>query len=98
MEASRPLLDLYQYVTEKSKNAVGDFARTSEGFANTFRMTGELIKEVGVQFGAIMEKMVTPLLQKFNQFLMMLAGMDEKTKKVILTVGAVVAAIGAYVS
>lgn len=54
----------YNYILEKSKNAHGDFARTSQGMANSSRTLGETIKELGTNIGTVVLPPLTDLTNK----------------------------------
>jgi len=56
---------------EQSKNAIGDYARTSKGFANTMRRVGALAENFGVALGQTLVEMIHPLvniLEKLGRF------------------------------
>lgn len=84
----------YQYVTEMSKNAVGDFQKTSGGAANQTRMFGEGMKELGQTIGTQLLPMFTPMIIKVNEWIQGFAQMDDKTKKLILILGGIGLVIG----
>jgi len=83
----------YNYVMAKTTSAQGDFARTSDGAANSTRVATESIKEAGESIGV----MLAPILAKAAQYVAGLAknfsGLSDGTKKTILIVLAIVAAI-----
>lgn len=63
----------YAYVMSVTKNAQGDFNRTSDGTANQMRMTSERVKEMSAEIGAKllpiagkMLKWANDMLDKFN--------------------------------
>lgn len=84
----------YAYVMDVTKTAQGDFAKTSDGAANQMRIFQESIKELGASFGQHLLPIFTPVIQKLNETLKWFGGLDEGTKKTIVTIGGVVAAIG----
>lgn len=83
----------YNYVLDKTKNAQGDFANTSDGAANSMRVASEAIKEAGASIGV----MLTPYIAKASQYIGNLVKrfieLDYGTKKIIIGVLAVIAAI-----
>lgn len=84
----------YQFVMSKTANAQGDFARTSEGAANQMRIFQESMKELGASFGAVILPAFTKLVQKANAVLLKFKNLDEGTKKTIMIIGGIAAAIG----
>lgn len=84
----------YNYVMAKTTNAQGDFANTSEGAANQMRIFQETLKELGVEFGQILLPLFTKIITKVNELLTEFKSLDEQTKKIILVIGGVAAAIG----
>lgn len=83
----------YNFVLDKTKSAQGDFARTSDGAANSTRVATESLKEAGETIGV----MLAPIVAKAAQYISGLAkefgGLSESTQKIILIVLAVIAAI-----
>jgi hypothetical protein len=84
----------YNYVMAQTTNAQGDFANTSEGAANQMRIFQETLKELGAEFGQIMLPTFEKIIKKVNELLKEFRALTPQTKKVILVVAGVVAAIG----
>jgi hypothetical protein len=84
----------YQFVMAKTTNAQGDFARTSDGAANQMRIFQESIKELGASFGAVILPAFTSLVEKANAVLLKFKNLGEGTKKIIVIIAGVAAAIG----
>jgi hypothetical protein len=84
----------YNYVMAQTTNAQGDFARTSDGAANQMRIFQETLKELGAEFGQIMLPTFEKIIKKVNELLKEFRALTPQTKKVILVVAGVVAAIG----
>lgn len=83
----------YAYVMDKTKNAQGDFARTSDGTANSTRSFGESLKQLGATFGQNILPVVTPVIQKLTDMVTWFGNLDSGTQKTIVTVLALVAGI-----
>ena len=83
----------YAYVMEKTKNAQGDFARTSEGAANSTRVMKESVKEAAATFGENLIPIITPLIQNVTQLVQWFGNLDTAQQKSIITILALVAAI-----
>jgi len=84
----------YAYVMDKTKNAQGDFARTSDGLANKTRMSGERMKELSAQLGEKLAPIMNKILEIGNKVLDWFNGLSDKTKNIILVIVGLVAAIG----
>lgn len=63
----------FEFVMERAKNSVGDFARTADGFANSKRTMEGSLKELSATIGEI----VMPIAAKFLQ---MVADVAKKMK------------------
>jgi len=83
----------YAYVMEKTKNAQGDFSRTSEGAANSTRVMKESVKEAAATFGENLIPIITPLIQNVTQLVQWFGNLDTTQQKSIITILALVAAI-----
>lgn len=84
----------YAYVMDKTKNAQGDFARTSDGLANKTRMSGERMKELSAQIGEKLAPMMNSLLETGNKVLDFFNKLSDGQKNAILIAIGVVAALG----
>lgn len=84
----------YNYVMDKTKNAQGDFARTSDGTANSMRTAQESVKELGASFGQVLLPIITPVIQGLTNVTKWIGGLDEGTKSTIVTIAGVLAVIG----
>lgn len=83
----------YAFVMSKTKNAQGDFARTSEGSANQMRIFGETLKEIGTQIGQVILPTFTKFITKVNDILKSFANTSEETKTFTIAVGALAIAL-----
>lgn len=84
----------YNFVMDKTINAHGDFERTGAGTANQMRIFQESLKQLAETFGQQLLPMITPIIQKLNEMIQKFAGLDDRTKKIIIVFAGVVAAIG----
>jgi hypothetical protein len=84
----------YAYILDKTKNAQGDFARTSEGAANQMRMFQENLKELAAAFGEVILPAFTKVLKSINDFLVRMAELPTPIKATIIAVSGLVAVIG----
>ena len=58
-----------QYVLDNTKNAQGDFARTSDSSANQLRILTESLKELAAIAGQELIPIITPIIQKLNSII-----------------------------
>ena len=84
----------YKFVIDATKNAQGDFARTSDSMANQTRIAQESIKELGAEIGEELLPIVVPLLKKINEWIQSFTKLDSGTKQTILTIAGLAAAVG----
>lgn len=84
----------YAFVMDATKNAQGDFARTSDGTANSMKIFKETVKELGIQIGEKLLPVITPIVQKITEWVAKFGELDSKTQTIILVIAGVLAAIG----
>lgn len=82
------------YVTEVTKNASGDFARTNQGFANQTRILTEGMKELATVLGNNILPQATKMIQVVNGLIAKFTTMDQETQMTVLKMGAFAASIG----
>lgn len=84
----------YNYVMEKTKNAQGDFARTSDGIANKTRIQAERTKELSAQFGEKLAPAYNAVLETGGKILDFFNKLSDGQQKALLIAVGVVAALG----
>jgi len=84
----------YELVLQQSGDALGDMARTSQSFANQSRALKGDITDLSASFGKQLLPIATEIVGKVRQLIDWFSDLTSTQKKVILSVGAVVAAIG----
>lgn len=84
----------YNYILSVTKNSQGDFARTFNLAANQTRLFGQNLKEVALSFGNELLPMILPVIVKLNNMLTAVTQLDAPTKKFIVVIGGIVAALG----
>ena len=84
----------FAFVMEKTKNAQGDFARTSEGSANQTRIFQQSLVEIGTQFGEILLPMFQKVITSLNGILKRIKELSPETKKFAVGLGMIVTALG----
>jgi hypothetical protein len=75
------------FVMDRTKNAQGDFARTSGGAANQMRIFQESIKEVSAELGQILLPTFTKVVTKLNTVLKRFRELSDDTKELIINLG-----------
>ena len=88
----------YEYVLEKSANALGDYGKTSGEAAGQMRKLPEALKELATSSRDNVEPVITPIITTINKAIVSFGKLDAETKKTIVTVAGVAAAIGPIVS
>ncbi len=87
---------LLKMVTDAQElsGAMGQAARESDGFENVMGNLKESARMLAAEFGEVLLPKVIALMQKATELLQKFNGMDEGTKKLILTIGGIAIAIG----
>jgi hypothetical protein len=78
----------------QSQNAIGDYSRTSGSFANQLRLLQARTHDLMVEFGEILLPVVSKLLGAVQGVVNWFTQLDGTTKKIIVIVGGLAAAIG----
>lgn len=94
MSEGEKVLTRYAFVLDATKDAQGDFARTSDGAANTFRVFQESLKELGASLGEQILPIITPIVQAINSLIQKFAALPAPIRRIIVVIGLLVAAIG----
>jgi hypothetical protein len=79
---------------EQSKNAIGDFSRTSEGFANQQRIANGRIQELSESLGTIFLPLATKIVGVVVKIAESLNSLSDTTKTVIVVIAGLAAAVG----
>lgn len=79
---------------QNTSAAHGDAARTADSAANSFKFFTRDVKELAVTIGNVLLPVVVPMIQKLTSSLQLFQNLSPTTQKVIVVVGALVAAIG----
>lgn len=84
----------YQFVLDKTKDAQGDFSRTSDGTANSTKIFQASLQDLGTTIGTNLLPIITPIIQKITEWINKFQELSPQTQKIITIVGLVAAAIG----
>lgn len=82
---------------EQSKNAIGDYARTQDQFANKSRLMSARILDLKEKFGVVMIPIALKLTNVMIKLTEKFAAFSPETKKTILIIAGIVAVIGPLV-
>ena len=83
-----------QYVLDNTKNAQGDFSRTSDSTANQLRILSESLKELAAIAGQELIPMVLPIIKQLNQIIQKVGQLDDGTKDMITKIALFAASFG----
>lgn len=84
----------YQYVLNATKDAQGDFARTSDGMANASKIFKAAVQDLSTAIGTALLPIIVPVIQKLTEWINKFNELSPTAQKVITIIGLVVAAIG----
>jgi hypothetical protein len=84
----------YQFVLNATKNAQGDFQRTSGGAANQTRIFQENLKEIGATLGNVLLPKYTAFLQTLNQTATKFNNLNQGQKEAVVNTAGMATAIG----
>lgn len=79
---------------KQSKNAIGDFARTSDSFANQWRIMRARLTDAAVAFGKILLPPALKVVQAVAGMLEYLQGLSDTTRTIIIVIAGLAAALG----
>ena len=88
----------YNFVVSKSQNALGDYARTSDGVANSTRTLQESIKELGEKFGKLLIPEALKVISAIQKIIDKFSNLTTEQKENIIFYGKIVAVIGPLIT
>jgi len=91
---SEKLFARYTIIMEQTSNAQGDFARTSDGLANSQRIMKAQIADLAATMGTQLLPYGLKIVQFVSDLVGKFQGLSPETQKIITIVGALAAAIG----
>jgi len=104
LTAQQKVLAAQAAIFKQTGDAQGDFARTSTGAANQQRILKAELENLTTEVGSALLPVLTDLMNMFKSNILPILqgavksfkGLDDGTRRIILTVGAVVAAFGPF--
>ena len=94
MSEAEKVMTRYAYVMEATKDAQGDFSRTSDGTANSLRVFRESLKELGSALGEQLLPIITPIIQTLTSLIQKFTNLPKPIQKFIAATLLIAAAIG----
>ena len=91
---SEKVMIRYNYVLEKTKDAQGDYSRTADGTANSFRTFQANVQNLATVLGQKLLPIITPFVQKLTAIIEKFSRLSPQTQELIVKIGLLVAAIG----
>lgn len=88
----------YQYVLDRSANAIGDYARTNGEAAGQMRLLPEALKELAASFKENVEPAITPVVTALNNAIVSFGKLGDGTKNLIVRTSLAIAALGPLVT
>lgn len=79
---------------EQSLNAIGDFARSQNSFANQTRVLRATLENLSVSLGNLLLPVATRIVSSFRQLIQVFANSDKEVKVFIVSIVALVAGLG----
>ena len=81
-------------IMKQSSAAQGQAAREAEGASGSMRALWTEMQNLGIEIGNILIPIFLPFLQQLKELTIQFGGLDDNTKKMIVTIALIVAAIG----
>lgn len=94
LDAATKAQATYALILEQTKTAQGDFARTSDGLANSQRIQTALFNDAAASLGNNLLPYKLKLVQVINDLLAKFNNLSPATQSTIVTFAAVAAAVG----
>jgi hypothetical protein len=83
-----------ELATAQSANAIGDYNRTSDSFANQSRLLGARLSDLSSELGEVLLPLMTKLVTFITGLVNRFTELDSTTKTVIVVVAGLAAAVG----
>jgi len=85
---------VYTEIVNQSKNAIGDWNRPGETFAQVLQAQGQLLNEFKTNVGETLQTPVKAFMKNINSLLEGFNNLDKSTQKMIVTIGGALAVWG----
>jgi|Deesub1362B_J571_1020462.scaffolds.fasta_scaffold00331_42 hypothetical protein len=94
MSETQKVIARYLTIMEQTSKAQGDLARTLESPANQMRILKSRVEKLMISFGKLLIPILQKLISIIDPVVKWFENLDEGQKKLIVTLGAVAAAVG----
>ena len=94
MSEAEKVMARYQIVLERTKDAQGDYTRTSDGTANSIHTFKGAIEQLGVAFGEHILPVITPIINKLTELIKKFTELPPDVQKIIVIFALVAAVLG----
>lgn len=94
MDQTEKTMLRYEYVLSKTNDAQGDYSRTSDGTANSFKTLKGALQDLATAIGTQLLPIITPIVRKITELIKKFSNLPKPVQKVITVIGLVVAAAG----
>lgn len=84
----------YNFVMAQTSTALGYFKKEHNTASAQLENFREIVKEIGVTFGEVIIPVFSPILNGINNILKYVTGLDQGTRKFIVTIALMAASIG----
>ena len=84
----------YSYLMKVTADAQGDFARTSDGFANKLRLIKGRFEELGTKIGSLLLPYAEKVLQIVDKWVSKFSNLNTHAQKIVIVIGIIAAALG----
>jgi hypothetical protein len=98
LDAAAKAQATYALVLDQTKTAQGDFARTSDGLANSTKIAKAEFENITAQIGTSLLPIATDLMKSLIPILEWFNALDPSVKQNIVVIGGLIAAIGPAIS
>lgn len=94
MDQTEKTMLRYNYVLAKTKDAQGDFSRTSDGTANSVKIFQSTMQDLATNIGTVLLPIITPVIQKISDIVAKIADLPKPAQTAITVIGLLAAALG----
>lgn len=94
MDQTEKTMLRYNYVLAKTKDAQGDFSRTSDGTANSIKIFQSTMQDLATNIGTVLLPIITPVIQKISDIVAKIADLPKPAQTAITVIGLLAAALG----
>ena len=98
LSESEKVMLRYEFVLAKTKDAQGDFARTSDSASNSVRKMEAEFENLCIELGKNLIPILTPIIQKLSEMAKAFSRLDPEVQKAIANAGVFLFTVGPIIS